>query len=271
MFFDKENLLCKEPLETRRRVDPRSWEVAVLTIPSHLHTLMLIVGIGAVDISMIRSPFIFSQVFRGFLCHPPHRVPVIWGFCHILNTDLKTTVPYTNNDGRNVFHWVSTKSQRWVSVATAPLPDIPGWLVEKAASLSSGSRSVALQLLLLSEVRCISANEGEINSPVLSDGQQLKEETATAWPRLTETHVNTQLSIHGSSSLSSAVSPPLTAAPPFPSLPPLCPLPSLIPAPSTSAPFQLFLQSYLPPPPSPPVLLLMSQELSFYLLLTANK
>lgn len=79
-------------------------------------------------------------------------------------------------------------------------------LVEKAASLSSESRSVTLQLMQLSEVCFISANEGEINLQALSDGLPLKKETPTAWPCLTETHVNTLPSVLSSSSLSSSAS-----------------------------------------------------------------
>lgn len=43
----------------------------------------------------------------------------------------------------------------------------------------------------------------------------------------------------------------LPTTPPFPSLPLLCPPPSVIFAP-TPAPFQLFLQFYIPQPPCPP-------------------
>lgn len=139
-----------------------------------------------------------------------------------------------------------------------PLLNVSSWLSRdcwKVASLSSESRSVALQLLLLSEVCLISANEGEINSLSLSDGQQLKEETTSAWPWLTETHVNILLPVPSSSSISSPASPHPLQFPQHSSF--------SITSSSLSSyfchlhsfhlcPFQIYHQFYLPPPPRPP-------------------
>lgn len=109
--------------------------------------------------------------------------------------------------------------------------------------------SVALQLQLPSESASSPQMKGSlIQQHAVTDGR-VNEETTSAWPWLTETHVNTLLSVPSSSSPSS-VSCYSQCSAPF--LSRLLQLLHLLLSPWHLCPIQLYLQTHLPPPPCLP-------------------